>query len=73
MSKDQKDFYPPDHPATIRILNQVLPGKRVRDFSLHFPMEGPATIKAEIILQEQDAEELATVCEEHGLQTKVNK
>lgn len=55
------------HPATIRLLEQILPGKQVRDFSLHFPLVGVATITAEILLSKDDAEELAAVAVQYEL------
>jgi len=58
------------HPATLRLLEQLLPGRAVRDFSLHFPMQGVVTLQAEILLNADDLEQLAAIAEEFELTVK---
>lgn len=57
-------FEPVGNPAVIKFLDKVLPGVRVRDFSLHFNCDAVSTLKAEIVLEEGDVEEfLGTLAE----------
>lgn len=63
-------FIPTGHPLTIQFLNQVLPGKSVKDFSIHFPMDGVVTMRAEINLIEEDVAKLTQLAVEYELSVK---
>ena len=54
---------PIEHPAVMHILNRLLPGKKVCGFSIHFPMDGIATVKADILLNEEDVKTIKDVSE----------
>lgn len=60
-------FYSPGHPATVEILQAILPGKKVRDFSIHFPMKGAAYIRAMIYMEPEECDSIADVFKRYKL------
>lgn len=55
-------------PPIEELAKRLFPGKRIRDFSLHFPLDGAATLKAEILMTEDDVGSIMAVATEYDLQ-----
>ena len=65
-------FKPAGHPATKELLETLLPNKRVKSFSIHFPLDGVATLQAEILLNAEDMKALIEVTEVYELKIEGN-
>lgn len=63
-------FSPKGHPLTCRLLNQLLPGRVVLSFSLHFRGNNEAKMIAEVLLTTSDMEKLVELTEEYKLQVQ---
>lgn len=66
-----KPFFPPGNPAVLKFLDNVLPGKRVVSFSLHFDQDS-AYLNAEMILEEGEVEEFLMQLSEKVIVEKSN-